>query len=85
MNIIVNQKSVGVSILLTFLFGPIGMLYSTVIGAIIMFILSIFIGVATFGIGILITWPICVIWGVISTNSYNKALMSNLINNQISN
>lgn len=82
MNIIVSQKSVGLSFLLTFLFGPLGMLYSTVFGAIIMIILSIIIGAVTFGLGLILIWPVCIIWGIVSTNSYNKNLMATLLNNQ---
>lgn len=60
--VVVNRKSVGLAILLTFLFGPLGMLYSTVIGAILMFFVSIVVAVVTLGLGLLVTWPICIIW-----------------------
>lgn len=69
-------KSMGISIILTFLFGPLGMLYSTIPGAIIMAILSVIIGVLTFGFGFLLTWPICIIWGAVATSSYNKTLLA---------
>ncbi|TZF81782.1 SH3 domain-containing protein [Pedobacter sp. BS3] len=39
--IVIKQKSVGLAIVLTLLFGPIGMLYSTVRGAIIMILLPL--------------------------------------------
>lgn len=56
------RKNVGVAFLLTFLFGPLGMLYSTVTGALVMlgitFVVSLIAGVivglislATFGLG----------------------------------
>ena len=44
--IIVKHKSVGVAILLTFLFGPFGMLYSTVLGAGTMLLLPIIITIS---------------------------------------
>ncbi len=74
--ITVPTKSIGLSILLTFLFGPLGMLYSTIVGGIIMFIVSIIVFILTLGFGILITWPICVIWGAIAVDIYNKKLLS---------
>lgn len=69
-------KSVGISILLTVLFGPLGMLYSTVSGAVIMIIVSIVAAIFTFGIGLLVTWPICVVWGAVAATSHNKKLLS---------
>ena len=74
--IIALPKSVGISVLLTFLFGPLGMFYSTIMGAIIMMVISIIIGFVTFGFGILLTWPICMIWGAIAASSYNKKLLA---------
>lgn len=74
--IVSTTKSMGISIILTFLFGPLGMLYSTIPGAIIMAILSVIIGVLTFGFGFLLTWPICIIWGAVATSSYNKRLLA---------
>jgi len=48
--VVSTAKSVGVSILLTVLFGPLGMLYSTIAGAVIMAILSVIIAVFTLGL-----------------------------------
>jgi len=64
-------RSVGVAFLLTFLFGPLGMLYSTVSGAVIMILISIFggmlVGFVTFGFGWLafypVVWIASIIWG----------------------
>jgi len=74
--VVVATKSVGVSILLTVLFGPLGMLYSTVSGGVIMLIATLVLAVFTFGLGVLITWPICIIWGAVATNSYNEKLVA---------
>lgn len=74
--VVTSTKSMGISILLTFLFGPLGMLYSTIIGAVVMAVISVIAGVVSLGLGLLITWPICVIWGAIATSSYNKKLLS---------
>ena len=74
--VVSSTKSMGISIILTVLFGPLGMLYSTVPGAIIMAIISVVVGVFTVGIGLLITWPICIIWGAVATSTYNKKLLA---------
>lgn len=69
--IVQNRKSVGLAFILTFFFGPLGMLYSTVAGGIIMFFLSIIIAIVTFGFGLFITWPVCIIWGTIAASQSN--------------
>jgi len=71
-----TQKSVGTAILLAIFFGPLGMFYSTIGGAIIMMIVTPLIGIPTVGLGLLITQPICVIWAVIAVNSYNQKMIS---------
>ena len=72
----VPTKSVGISILLTILFGPLGMFYSTILGAIIMCLISILICSFTLVLGLLIIWPICIIWGAVATSSHNKEILS---------
>lgn len=76
----VSTKSVGISLLLTFIFGSVGMFYSTVMGAIIMLVIEVIVGISTLGLGLLITHPICMIWGALAANSYNNKLMSGSIN-----
>ena len=62
-------KSVGVAFLLTFLFGPFGMFYSTVGGAIIMCIVTLLAAAGTAGAALIITWPICIIWGCVAASN----------------
>jgi len=73
--IVINQKSMGVALLLAFLFGPLGMLYSTITGAVIMFIISVPVVLFTAGFGLLLTIPIGMIWSVSAINSSNRKLM----------
>ena len=72
--VVTATKSVGISLILTFLFGPLGMLYSTVVGGLVMMVVSLAVGVCTAGIGLLLTWPICIIWGALAVTSYNAKL-----------
>lgn len=76
-NVIIVQspKSVGIGLLLTFLFGPFGMLYGTIWGGCIMLVINVVVAILTFGFGLLLTWPIQLIWVVISIISYNNKLM----------
>ena len=70
-----STKSVGIGLLLTFILGPIGMLYGTIWGGFIMMVVNLVIGIPTFGLGLLFTWPIQLIWVALSIRSYNKKLM----------
>jgi len=72
--VVKTEKSMGVTILLTILFGPLGMFYSTVTGAIVMIVVSGLVAIVTLGLGLIITWPVCIIWAAVSTNNYNKSL-----------
>lgn len=74
--IALSPKSVGIAIILTVLFGPLGMFYSTVSGAVIMLVVTFIAVFVTFGLGILVTWPICIIWGAMAASEYNKKLMA---------
>lgn len=74
--IAVAPKNMGVSIILSVLFGPLGMLYSTILGGFVMFFVSLVVGIFTLGFGLLLTWPICVIWAAASTSMYNNSLIT---------
>jgi hypothetical protein len=74
--IVISPKNTGIALLLTLLFGPLGMLYATIPGAIVMGILSFIAVFLTAGLGLIITWPICIIWTIVSVSSYNKNLMA---------
>ncbi len=75
--IAVSPKNVGIAIILTVLFGPLGMFYSTVKGAIIMMVVALVLAVCTFfigGAGAFLAWPFCVIWAGVAANNHNKKL-----------
>lgn len=76
-NVVITKspKSMGISIALTLFFGPLGMFYSTILGAIVMGIIDIVVGIFTMGLGLFVTWPIQVVWAAIATSLYNKKLM----------
>jgi hypothetical protein len=70
--VVTRQKSVGVALLLAFFFGPLGLLYASVIGGIVMLCLGLVIGIVTFGFGLIFVWIASVIWAVVAVNMYNK-------------
>jgi outer membrane biosynthesis protein TonB len=70
--VFVKQKSVLLALVLTFFFGPFGMFYSTITGAIVMLLVNIILVVPTAGLITFITWPLGMIWGGVAAASYNK-------------
>jgi len=75
-----QKKSMVVALLLTFFFGPLGLLYATVSGGLILLVLTIIIGFFTLGLGFIIGWIASMIWAVIAVNS-NNSKFNNTINN----
>ena len=71
--VVAPTKSVGIAFLLCFLFGPLGMFYSTILGAVIMIFVTIVLGVTTI-VGALLGWAISIIWGCAAASSYNKKM-----------
>ncbi len=67
-----KRKSVLLSLILTFFFGPFGMLYSTVPGALIMLVLYVGLGIPTLGWAIAGLHPIAMIWGAIAADRANR-------------
>lgn len=69
-------KSTMVAVILAFLFGPLGMMYSTITGGVIMLIISLIVGLLTLGFGLLFTWPVCVIWAALAADRQNKKALA---------
>lgn len=72
--IIKTQKSAGLAAILAFFFGPLGMLYSTILGAVIMFFITGIAIVLTAGLGLIVTVPICTIWAYMKVSGDNKKM-----------
>ena len=60
------EKSVLAAFALTFFFGPLGLLYTSILGGIILFVVALLLAIFTFGFGALITWPVAMVWGVLA-------------------
>jgi len=74
--VVVPTKSIGLAIFLGVAFGPLGLLYSTVTGAIIMFFVNVLVGLFTLGLGLFLTWPICGLWAYFAAKSHNEKLLA---------
>ncbi|MBV9960954.1 MAG: hypothetical protein JO072_01790 [Parafilimonas sp.] len=69
--IVQKQKSVGTAFLLAFLFGPLGLLYASVAGGLIMFVISLTLFFLLPLIGPILCWIGCIIWAVVSAQNVN--------------
>ena len=73
--VVASTKSMGLAIVLALLFGPLGLLYSSILAAIVMFVVSIPVIIFTAGFGLFLTQPICAIWAAVAVNTHNKKLL----------
>jgi hypothetical protein len=64
-----RRKSVFLAFLLALLFGPLGMLYSTVAGAVILFLVNVVFAIPTAGLILLVTWPLGCLWAAAAASS----------------
>ena len=68
----VSKKSTGVAFLLTFLFGPLGLLYVSPVGGIILFIVGVLSFFVLPIIGGIIIWIISIIWAVTAASNSGR-------------
>jgi len=66
------KKSKGVQFVLTFLLGPLGLLYSNVLIAVIMLAFAFFAVLFTGGLVVIPLWLISIIVGFVTVSDYNK-------------
>ena len=67
-----QRKSIVLALVLTFFFGPFGMLYSTVTGAIVMLVLYLALGIPTLGWALAGLHPIAMIWAAWAADRSNR-------------
>jgi hypothetical protein len=61
-----EEKSTGVALLLTIFFGPLGLLYVSVVGGLVLTVISLLLFWTVFVP--IICWVAAIIWAVIATN-----------------
>jgi hypothetical protein len=66
------DKSVGAALVLTFFFGPLGLFYINVRGAVIAIIVSLIVGLLTLGFGLLFVWPITMVWAAVTASTKHQ-------------
>lgn len=66
------QKSLLLSGVLTLFLGPLGMIYTTIFGFLVMALMFTVVGILTLGQGLPVIWPLCIIWGMWAGHRYNE-------------
>lgn len=67
-----TDKSVGAALVLTFFFGPLGLFYINVLGAVITTIVVIIVAILTLGIGLFLIWPITMVWAAVTAGKMHQ-------------
>ena len=65
-------KSVAGALLFSAFLGPIGVLYATFWGGVILIVLAFIVISAQYAVPIIVVWLVGCIWSVASVNKYNK-------------
>ncbi len=74
-------KSTAIALLFAVLLGPLGLLYASLWGGILMLAISLIVLTSKFLKLILLIWVICSIWAVSAVEIHNKQLFSLMTNN----
>lgn len=68
-----KDKSVGAGLFLTFLFGPLGLLYVSFGAALVMIAITLFLAFVTLGFGLIVVWPTTMILAaVLASNKHSR-------------
>ena len=70
-----RKKSIVLAVILGTFFGPLGLIYSTVTGAVVLIPLAIVLGVLTpfvLGAGALLVLPVSFVWAIVGTVRNNR-------------
>ena len=61
-----------VALLLATLFGPLGLFYASPVGGLFMTFVCVVVGVGTVGVGLLLAWPVCILWAYVAASSHQQ-------------
>ena len=71
-----KDKSVAVALVLTFLFGPLGLFYASVGGAVALIVLAAAGVVPTLGYVLIFVWPASMMWAAIAASNKHKVFVN---------
>lgn len=74
-------KSVAGALLFSAILGPVGVLYASTVGGLVLISLGFIVLSAKLFVPILLVWVGSCIWSVVATNRYNKKIVKAMIKN----
>lgn len=72
-------KSIAVALLFSTFLGPIGLLYASLTGGIIMIVLGFIVVSSQYMVPIIMVWLLSCIWSVAATDRYNKKIFKEMV------
>jgi len=72
-------KSLAGALLLSIFFGPVGLLYATTLGGLVMIILGCITASSLLPVPMIIVWLGSCVWSVMATNDYNKRINKKIL------
>lgn len=67
-------KSLAGALLFTVFLGPIGLLYASSLGGIVMLVIAFIVACSKFFVPFALVWLGCSVWGVLAVNRYNNKI-----------
>ena len=71
-----RDRSVLLAVVLTVLFGPLGLFYASVWGALALIVVAAIGVVPTMGFVLIFVWPASIAWAVIAASNQHKTFLS---------
>ena len=65
-------KNLAAALLFSVFLGPVGLLYATTVGGVIMIVLGCIVASSLLFVPMIIVWLVSCVWSVIAVNRYNK-------------
>ena len=68
-------KHLAGALLFTVFLGPVGLLYATELGGIVMIVIGLVMATSKMVLPVFLVWIVCCVWSVMAVNRYNKKLV----------
>ena len=69
--VVAQKKSMGIALILTIMFGPLGLLYASVGGGLLLIVFGLVVGFFTLGVGAVLAWGLSIIWAIFAVAGHN--------------
>lgn len=71
-------KNLAGALLFCVFLGPVGLLYASSVGGIVMIVLGFIVACSKFIVPMVMVWLVCCIWSVLAVNRYNHRILESI-------